>query len=323
MIPAFTIAIIIFALILKKDGKQFNYLLLGVFYLVATAGFTILFWPILYFEPGIFLESFRYMRNFPFEDAILYRGGFYHCTELYRDYLPRWIVMTTPIFYTIMFLVGVINILYRIARNAFKTAWIKENIGYFIILFWFFVPLAYVYIMRPCVYTGWRHFYFIYPAMILIAMLGIDLIYSSHNDHPGMQTRIVNASKFGFSSIILISLISTVIFMWSNHPFEYLYFNRLAGRSMNEIMQNYDMDYYKVSYRRALEYILENDQSPLIKIINTSNGLKHNYLILDEKDRQRLYFWNPNTTPGDLISEKPLNPGRIFVFDTFLFHSNR
>lgn len=67
--------------------------------------------------------------------------------------------------------------------------------------------------------------------------------------------------------IILINCIAIAIFLallWNpirhilkNHPYEYVYFNELAG-GMNKAYGNYELDYYYHSTREASEWILAN-----------------------------------------------------------------
>jgi hypothetical protein len=117
MVPAITIAVLIFSLFARKRENKFKYVLISLFYLACTSGFTVLFWPVLYFEPAVFIQSFQYMRDFPYEQLVLYRGGLYHCDEIHREYLARWISMSTPIPYSLAFIVGTFVLLYRAVRK--------------------------------------------------------------------------------------------------------------------------------------------------------------------------------------------------------------
>ena len=54
--------------------------------------------------------------------------------------------------------------------------------------------------------------------------------------------------------LILILILPTGIWMYKNHPFQYVYFNFLAGKNFNE---KFEMDYYGVSNKNALEYIID------------------------------------------------------------------
>ena len=52
--------------------------------------------------------------------------------------------------------------------------------------------------------------------------------------------------------------------MYKNHPHQNVYFNFLAGKNFNE---RFEMDYFGVSNKRALEYIVEQEDKT-VKIHN-------------------------------------------------------
>ncbi len=301
MIPAVTLVAVLFML-LMEGGQKRPHLLAGLgIYTAATAGFTVLFWPILYFDPGSFIQSIKTMSNFPYEWAFLYRGAYYHCTELFRSYLPTWIAITTPIPYLALFLLGGVVVIVRSVRNFFKPQWIKDHPAYPLLLYWFLVPFLYVIIKRPCIYNGWRHFYFLYPALVLIGVIGIEYVYTVIRNHKAMQKpdrRILTASM----TIFLIALLANVAYsMALDHPNEFVYFNRFAGRNMNEIMTRYEVDYFGMAYYQALEYIAAHDPSLLIKIARTQTGVEKNVQLLKIDDRQRITFCDASEDPDYLI----------------------
>ena len=69
-----------------------------------------------------------------------------------------------------------------------------------------------------------------------------------------------------------------------NHPFQNVYFNSLAGKN---IRQNFELDYWGLSYKQGLEYILANDTSDIIYI---SDNMGVDLRILPDADRKRLMF---------------------------------
>ena len=78
--------------------------------------------------------------------------------------------------------------------------------------------------------------------------------------------------------------------MVTMHPFQNIYFSLLAGRSMEKIKSDYDLDYWGISYRQVLEYIVANDKNERIMLYADNYPAKANVNILDEKDRKRLVF---------------------------------
>lgn len=301
MIPLLTVAGMIFLMITRKDIRWTHWVLVWCVYLTSTFGFVILFWPMLYFDLGILQRAFTYMRDFPYEWLFLYRGGFYHCYELYRNYLPTWIGITTPILYLVLFVVGFITVTIRLLQHITRINWLKEHILYPVMMIWFLGPFLYVVIMRPCVYNGWRHFYFIYPAFVLISTLGVEYIITSIRTNKLLSNTGRLISRVLMTVILIASFGSVLSFMVRNHPNEFLYFNRLAGNDMNEILTQFEGDYYGVADRQALEYIVTNDTAHSIKIWDPRWGVNYNSYLLNPDDRSRLIFCQADDDPDYII----------------------
>ena len=70
------------------------------------------------------------------------------------------------------------------------------------------------------------------------------------------------------------------------HPFEYVYFNKLAKRPLHT---QYEMDYWGVSYKQAFEALAKVDTDTTIMHVNCANhpGVA-NYYFLPEKIRNRM-----------------------------------
>ena len=81
----------------------------------------------------------------------------------------------------------------------------------------------------------------------------------------------------------------TAWFMAVAHPYQDIYFNALAGKPQN-IKNNFEVDYWGLSYRQGLEYIMQTDKLNIIKICAANYGGKWNYPILLPEDRQRIRF---------------------------------
>ena len=79
------------------------------------------------------------------------------------------------------------------------------------------------------------------------------------------------------------------------HPHQCVYFNRLAGPDMATIKQRFDLDYWGLSYRKGLEYILRNDPRDTIpvNVVYESGPITANILRPEERARLQLV-----STPG-------------------------
>ena len=83
------------------------------------------------------------------------------------------------------------------------------------------------------------------------------------------------------------SVICTII---QYHPYEAVYFNRLAGKNLNEVFKNFIVDDWGLSYRDALNAILAKDPRPTIFLAVEGMPGVTNSFLLPPKERQRLVY---------------------------------
>jgi hypothetical protein len=96
------------------------------------------------------------------------------------------------------------------------------------------------------------------------------------------------------------------------HPYQNVYFNSFAGKDR---FQRWEMDYWGLSNREAIEYILNKDNRDSIKIGALSwTPLQHTLFILKPEDRKRVSitdtepdYWITNfrSVRGNLLEPPP------------------
>jgi hypothetical protein len=78
----------------------------------------------------------------------------------------------------------------------------------------------------------------------------------------------------------------TAAWMFRAHPMQNVYFNVLAG---SDWRRTYELDYWGLGNRAALEYLLAHDTSPAFTIRAESfTDLGHSLLLLHPADRARV-----------------------------------
>jgi len=285
--------------------------------LILTPFFIILFWPYLWENP---IEHFLYVIKSSSSHSLgiynYYLGQHFFSTNPPWHYSLVWISITTPLFYIILFPFGFIFILQRTIKRWLKT----ENNNSFI-YFWrgnkelqdliflltFLIPILVSIYFGSISYDGWRHLYFIYPSFLLISILGLHLIKV-----------IFFRRKNNYLYILCIILITpTAFWMYKNHPFQYVYFNLLAGKNFNE---KFEMDYSGVSNKNVLEYIIAiEDKKVRIHNLSTTD-LNLSKKILKKEMRERITVvgdiknadyitnnyrdWNGKTEPAKFVIPK-------------------
>jgi hypothetical protein len=257
--------------------------LANIFILVAIVLFFLLLRRLTIDKEGRALDS---TTSFPWPYSVLYMGKYTKASDLPWHYLPVWIGISTPIVYIALFLLGyfriVISAVFRPRR------WFLHNRNDFICLALITFAIGGAILFKPVLYDDWRQMYFIYPVFILIAVSGLRSVL------PRWERPFRKPAWGVAMSIVFVcvgfSLIWTARTMVAMHPYQNVYFNRLAGASMDEIKSNYDLDYWGLSYRQALEYIAANDKNERITLHAANYPARANVNILEEKDRKRFIF---------------------------------
>jgi len=251
------------------------------------ACFVILFRPLLWEEPFVrFLETFNQMKKYPWGGSVLYLGQIIGATRLPWHYIPVWLSITTPLSYLFFFVSGCLCVLGSFCRHPIYF-YCQRRMDLFY-LSCFFVPLIAVILLKSVLYDSWRHMFFIYPGFLMLALIGLRTFYQWVKNRFGKW-------HWRLAIIIILSFVlgdmaNVAWFMIKYHPYQNVYFNRLAGKNMAEIKQNFELDYWGLSYKQALEYIVEHDDSPSIPIFALNRPGELNSFFLKKEDRERLHY---------------------------------
>jgi len=277
---------IITSLTIIKNFKQKNIFLYLIIYIFLLIFFTILFWPYLWENPLInFLAVFKTLSAFGHEGYNFYLGKYHLSSDVPWHYTFVWILITTPVFYIMLFLYGFLNYsseLYKITKSYIKT----NNIGIFITdksrgedlihFSLFLLPVFIVIILDSALYTGWRHLYFIYPCFLIFSIKGLILI----------KKKYFAKRQIIFVTLIFILTFQVIFTIFKTHPHQNVFFNYFVG---NEVEKNFEMDYWGLANKQAFEYIIKNDAKNLIKIGSAGTiSLENSKGILNYKSRKRI-----------------------------------
>lgn len=286
---------------LRYGDKRKNFLneiYMIICYVLITTAVLILTWPFLWPNPPAhFLIVWNRFSHYFNDVQNLYLGEYVSALRVPWHYIPVWFTITTPPFYLFLFVIGFINILSSLKKELRKNfIQGREDLTY---ILWFLFPIFTVITLHSSLYNAWRHLFFIYPAFLLISLHGIRYLYSLAQDR--LKSRNVSIA---LTVLILLNIVYIAKIMVMHHPYQHLYFNILAGRDMRTVWNNFETDYWGLSYRKGLEYIVEHDKSEeIILLVDTAPGAYNSHLI-PEPDRSRLkYVWSwelqdsPESTP--------------------------
>ena len=235
-----------------------------IVFLILTPFFIISFWPYLWEDPLTnFITTFKNYSQFDVNIYNFYLGEHINSRNVPWHYPIIWIFVSTPLFYLSLFVIGFIFIVRRLIKRILK---IEENDSYndiwrgnkeaqdLVFFSAFVVPLFSVIILNSTLYDGWRHLYFIYPSFLMISLLGLHII----------KIFLFKKNKNILIILSFLLFLPTVFWMLKNHPYQYVYFNLLAGKNFND---KFDMDYWGLSNANALKHIAKSENRN-VKISN-------------------------------------------------------
>ncbi len=232
--------------------------------------------PYLWDAPlGRLAESLAYIAAYPISKLMLFRGEYVSSLDLPATYVPVWFAITAPPSALLLGGVGAASLLRRAVRAP--SALLRNTRLRFegLLLACCVLPVLAVILLGSTLYTGWRHLYFLYAPFCLLATGGLATL-----------VRRFRAGWIG--SLAGVGAVATLAAMATLHPDQQLYFNFLEDRATPERLRTrYDFDYWAVSYRRALEFLLaQYPEEPLY----VHARVPLNREILPAGDRQRIAF---------------------------------
>ena len=279
------------------------------------AGVVVAGWPYLWEQPWQhFVAAFSSFSRYRSDMLTLYLGQEISVRELPWHYVPVWLLVTTPLPYLALFLAGTAVVAHQLLRRP--RAWLATTTGRtdLLLLAWFFGPLLAIIVLHSVVYDGWRHLYFVYPALLLLAGRGAQALWQGwrRTTAPGLRR-----AGYAAAALLALGVGHTVWRMVLNHPYQNVYFSFLPGPTAERL---FERDYWGLSGREGLEWILAHDASPTVAVATeprTALMLHNAQLLLPPAERARLrmvplpqaryflttYRWHPQPYPDSLGPE--------------------
>ena len=230
--------------------------------------------PAMWVSPAAFVKYLvqNAMAFQRWQNALLFRGTVF---ELWHEslpvyYLPYMILSTTPVWITALAAIGAVCALVHVLCKK------PEALGLVLVACLFVLPLGFAVMTRTHVYNGWRHFYFVYGPMLMLAVFGVHAIKPQ-------KRWLKNACALVLTACMAISCAGVI----SQHPYQQAYYQsivQLRGTDFNEL------DYWNVSARDALQRLADETAGELTirpADLWTEDALAKALLLLDEATAQR------------------------------------
>lgn len=206
-------------------------------------------WPwAMYDSPWFPLKALLSSRGFEWDGDVLLNGAWVPAVEAPWSYLVHYFLVKLPLLCLAALLLGLV-VLARAIRCR-KNAESVRVIPFLIVGLGVILPLVGAMILRPVLYDEVRHFLFVIPPLCVMAAVGLDqgIIWLRHRGNL--------YGRLAAGALAAALLISQVVTMIRLHPYQYIYYNPLAG-GVRGAFGRYEMDYWLHSYKEAAAKLTE------------------------------------------------------------------
>ena len=333
LLPISFIILLLLQYLSDNNNKKFlkNFVIFLGFYFF----FLFIHWPYLWtLSLSDWLNFFT-----PFFQAmnptVFFDGQFYQSKFLPISYLPKWIILTTPIYILLFFILGFYKNLKRLLfrfvsidseKNLFKfDLWRSnhEKFDFLVFINLFLIILLYISV-KLALLSGWRHFYFVNFFIIYYSCFSVYLMMFFLKNKKSLK------KVFLFLLILFLSIQIYDIFKY--HPFQSSYFNNFVS---DEKKLKFEIDTQSLSRVHAIKEIMKIDKD-LINLGTASwTPLEDARSMIPRKSWNKLNFVGTNFDNADYIysnhyyevnyqiNNKYQIPKNFSLYKTFLIDGTR
>lgn len=228
-----------------------------LFYAIIKAGlisFIIMaiFWPWGVMSPNNIFTAIKEFSHFSFNMLTIENHHVYKIGEVPRTYLLDYLMVKLPE----LSLLGCVGFLMAIGLSIVKQEKLHSHFainphveGYLIVLLTSIAfPILFVLGTQPALYNGVRHFTFIVPPITVLAGLGLHMMFERFKSNVYMHGVLVSGCAAG--------LLLAVSQLHALHPYEYTYYNVLAGKEY-QVKNSWEGDYWSSSLREVAPFLTQ------------------------------------------------------------------
>ncbi len=290
----FVVVVVLRAGDLVGAAARWHVLSTGAVFVVASVLTLYAVSPYLWGDPLALGEAVAVLSQHPIHLATLFQGEPVRWPHIPADYLPTWIAITTPPGVLLLSLAGAVSVMHRSLRSPGTV--LGDPVARFGLLFvaCLVLPVVAVLVVNANLYMDWRHVYFLYAPLCLLAVFGLRWL-AAVCPWPGLRP--------GVHALAAAGLAGVVVELVGLHPHQMAYFNAVVDRRTPEYLgTQYEMERWGTTYREGLEHLLH--RYPTSPVSVETRGLdigqvRQNWLILPKAARRLLVLAEGGAPPGD------------------------
>ena len=269
-------------------------------FVLAAAGTLYAVSPHLWRDPRVIVDVVATMAGGLARIITLFQGEPVRWPWIPPHYLPTWMAITTPPATLLLSLIGVAAV---VRRGIARPRDVAANTGVrfaWLLLACLALPVAAIATLRSNIYNGWRHVYFLYAPLCLLAVYGLRALLSVAR-RPGRGVWLTRGG-YALAAAALAAMAVDVVRL---HPHQQAYFNFLVDRRTPERLNTrYAVLYWATEYREALEFLLERYPDDTLYVDRTFYLDRHvlrNRAALPPEARRRILIADEAGRPADFF----------------------
>ena len=269
----------------KAERKRV--LIASAAFLAAALATTYVVHPYYWENPLRLIESVSALSQHPTIVENLFMGEIYRSDAVPWQFIPVWFAITAPPVALGLGALGAAAVCWQSISRPLAVLRDREIRFGVMLLGCVVLPVAVVIALQSNIYNGWRQMYFLWGPLCLLAAVGLHRIT---NIRMGggiwkIGARLLTYGAAGFG------VITTLMAMAALHPHQHVYFNALVDtKTPGALAKRYDLDYWLMAQRQALEYLLARYPNDALRVYPKSVSA----LILPQNDIERIRFTPPN-----------------------------
>ncbi|MCL1854124.1 MAG: hypothetical protein FWF86_00195, partial [Clostridia bacterium] len=226
--------------------------------------------------------------------VVVFRGMVFDhgVNPLPRYYLPYMMLATLPLYTLPLAAAGQAAAVLRVCRKRLAALRDEKTLMLGVLTLCWLLPLGYAMAARPLVYNGWRHFYFVFAGVALLAGFGLQALARA----AGQRIWARRAGAALLCGCLAVSAVQII----ANHPYQYGYYNFLCRGTAAARME---LDYWDVSTVNAMGLLCEAQRKENLPLVLGSRdemsffGVRHGYEVLPADMRAKLEILEDEDAP--------------------------
>ena len=274
--------------------------------------------PYLWANPLELLAALQELSRHPTNDYQMFQGNLVSAHSLPPHFVPTWIAVSTP---PATLLLAAVGLLVTCSQGLAQPMQALRNtelrFGLFLAAC-LALPLMAVALAKSHMYDAWRHMFFVYAPMCLLAMTGLRWIGAA-------MRKLRSPWRTASHALVGVGMAVTAAEMVRMHPHQQAYFNFLVDRRTPERLRTqYIVDSWRVSCREGLDHLLARHPQTPIRVRHeiATNRAR---MTLSKEDRERLILiWEGGDfriSCGKMLQEAGAAVSDDAVFSRKLYNS--